>query len=35
MIIKNNIITDLNISSVKDLYRLKPFMEDSKLFRYD
>lgn len=31
MIIKNNIITDLKISSVKDLYKLKPFMEDSTL----
>ena len=31
MIIKNNIITDLNILSAKDLYKLKPFMEDSTL----
>lgn len=27
MIIKNEIITDLKIRSVKDLYKLKPFME--------
>ena len=31
MIIKNSIITDLNISSVNDLYKLKPSMEDSTL----
>lgn len=27
MIIKNEIITDLKIISVNDLYKLKPFME--------
>lgn len=31
MIIKNLIITDLAIKSVKDLYKLKPFLEDSTL----
>ena len=31
MIIKNEIITDLEIKSVKDLYKLKPFMEDTSL----
>ena len=31
MIIKNQIITDLEIHSVKDLYKLKPFLEDSTL----
>ena len=31
MIIKNNIITDLEIKTVEDLYKLKPFMEDSTL----
>ena len=31
MIIKSNIITDLKIKSVDDLYKLKPFMEDSTL----
>lgn len=31
MIIKCQIVTDLNIESVKDLYKLKPFLEDSKL----
>ncbi len=29
MIIKNEIITDLEIKSVRDLYKLKPFMEES------
>ncbi|QNU66271.1 hypothetical protein EHE19_015505 [Ruminiclostridium herbifermentans] len=31
MIIKSSIITDLNIQTVKDLYKLKPFMEDATL----
>ena len=31
MIINSNIITDLKIESVNDLYKLKPFMEDSTL----
>ncbi|QNU65614.1 IS21 family transposase [Ruminiclostridium herbifermentans] len=31
MIIKSSIITDLNIQTVKDLYKLKPFMEDTTL----
>lgn len=31
MILKNQIITDLTINSVKDLYKLKPFLEDSTL----
>ena len=31
MIIKNEIITDLKIRSVKDLYKLKPFMEGTSL----
>lgn len=31
MILKNQIITDLNIQSVKDLYKLKPFMEETSL----
>ena len=31
MIFKNQIITDLAIHSVKDLYKLKPFLEDSTL----
>lgn len=31
MILKNQIITDLEICSVKDLYKLKPFLEDSTL----
>lgn len=31
MIIKSNIITNLNIKSVEDLYKLKPFMEDGTL----
>lgn len=31
MILKNQIITDLKIESVKDLYKLKPFLEDSTL----
>mgnify|MGYP004516314071 FL=1 len=31
MIIKNEIITDLKIRSVKDLYKLKPFMERTSL----
>ena len=31
MIIKNNIIAELKISSVKDLNKLKSFMEDSTL----
>lgn len=31
MILKSDIITDLKIESVNDLYKLKPFMEDSTL----
>ena len=31
MIIKNEIITDLKIRSVKDLYKTKPFMEGTSL----
>ena len=31
MIIKNEIITDLKIRSVKDLYKPKPFMEGTSL----
>ena len=31
MIINSNIITDLRIESVNDLYKLKPFMEDATL----
>lgn len=31
MILKNQIITDLEIHSVEDLYKLKPFLEDSTL----
>ncbi len=31
MLIKNDIITDLKIESVEDLYKLKPFMEGSSL----
>ena len=31
MILRNQIITDLGIHSVKDLYKLKPFLEDSTL----
>ena len=31
MILKNHIITDLEIHSVEDLYKLKPFLEDSTL----
>lgn len=31
MIIKSSIITDLNIQTVKDLYKLKPFLEDTTL----
>lgn len=31
MIIKNEIITDLKIRNVKDLYKLKPFMEGTSL----
>ena len=31
MILKNQIITNLEIHSVKDLYKLKPFLEDSTL----
>ncbi len=31
MIIKSNIITDLEIKSVNDLYKLKPFMEEGAL----
>lgn len=31
MIFRNQIITDLEIHSVKDLYKLKPFLEDSTL----
>lgn len=30
MIIESNIITDLRIESVKDLYKLKPFVEEKK-----
>lgn len=28
MILKNQIITNIKIESVNDLYKLKPFMED-------
>lgn len=31
MIINSNIITDLRIESINDLYKLKPFMEDATL----
>lgn len=31
MILNNHIITDLEIHSVEDLYKLKPFLEDSTL----
>ena len=31
VILKNQIITDLKIESVNDLYKLKPFLEDSTL----
>lgn len=31
MILKNHIITNINIKSVKDLYKLKPFLEDGTL----
>lgn len=31
MIFKTQIITDLEITSVNDLYKLKPFLEDSTL----
>ncbi len=31
MIIKSNIITDLRIDSVKDLFKLKPFVEEGIL----
>lgn len=31
MIIKNEIITDLKIKSVNDLYKLKPFMEGGNI----
>ena len=31
MILKNQIITDLELESVNDLYKLKPFLEDSTL----
>ena len=30
MIIESNIITNLRIESVKDLYKLKPFVEEKK-----
>lgn len=28
MILKNHIITNINIKSVNDLYKLKPFLEN-------
>ena len=31
MILKNQIITDIKIKSVNDLYKLKPFLEDGTL----
>ena len=31
MIIKNQIITNISIKSVNDLYKLKPFLEDGTL----
>lgn len=31
MLINNKIITDLEIKTVNDLYKLKPFMEDASL----
>ena len=31
MILKSNIITDIEVNSISDLYKLKPFMEDSTL----
>lgn len=31
MILKSNIITNLEINSLEDLYKLKPFMENSSL----
>lgn len=31
MIINSSIVTDLNINSINDLYKLKPFLEDSTL----
>ena len=31
MILKSNIITDIEINFISDLYKLKPFMEDSTL----
>lgn len=31
MILKNQIITDLKLESIQDLYKLKPFLEDSSL----
>lgn len=31
MILKNQIITDLKIENVKDLYKLKPFLEECAL----
>ena len=31
MILNNQIITDIKIDSVKDLYKLKPFLEEGTL----
>ena len=31
MILKNQIITNIKIESVNDLYKLKPFLEDGTL----
>ena len=31
MVLNSNIITNLKIESLEDLYKLKPFMEDSTL----
>ena len=31
MILKNQIITDIKINNVNDLYKLKPFLEDGTL----
>ena len=31
MILKNQIITDIKINSVEDLYKLKPFLEEGTL----
>ncbi len=31
MILKNQIITDIRVESIHDLYKLKPFLEDGTL----